>query len=398
MARYLTIRATSLQRNAPSFAVPTQQNSNPSPTPPETAERLPQGDAAPDVEWQAMVDTVPAVLLYVDSERRILRANRLARNMLGTGRQFNELGPGEPWDAAKRLYDLVLATGVDDFMEVADPTSEKVWEITVSRVTSAEPVGSMVVAIRDIAERIQLERKLRRLDRLSTLGKLVHGISHTVRSNLFGVTGLIDVLDAAVGGDPEIRSYLEMQRQQTRRIVELLDRVMQYAGPTQPHLTPGPLAPILEAALIEARRQASTPEVEVIIEVDSDLPSFTTDRDRLTIAFAHLLQNALEHSPPGGLISVRASVESGDSCAQIHVAVEDQGEGIPPKYRPQIFEPFFSKRSEGHGLGLAIAQRILEDTGGNLGVLDHPQGGCRIQVVLPLGRSAAISVSEGAPQ
>ena len=333
-----------------------------------------------------MVDAVPALLLQVGPDGAILRANRLARERLGVVDRLAELGPGEPWDTVHRLYDMVLSTGVDDFMEVADPDSEEVWELTVNRIVTEDAVSSAIVVVRDIGERLRLEKKLRRLDRLSALGGLVHGISHNVRSNLFGVTGLIDVLRAAVGDDPKVASYLDMQRRQTQRIVVLVDRVMEYGGPIRPHLTSTALEILLPAALAEARAQTPAQRVQVHLNIAPKLPPLHADRERLSIAFTHLIKNALQHSPPEGSIHVRAWIEEGKDLPRLHVEIIDQGPGITPEHRRRIFEPFFTESSERHGLGLPIAQRIVEDHDGFLSIHQAPSGGCRAHVALPVHR------------
>ncbi|MEM7585111.1 MAG: ATP-binding protein [Acidobacteriota bacterium] len=349
-------------------------------------------DAA-ESEWQAMVDAVPVGILYLGRDREVLRANRLARELLGPHTRLDELTPDEPWASAVRLCDLVFTAGADDFMEALDAREGITWEISVSRLRSEETAGCAIMVLRDITERIQLERQLRRRERMSAIGTLVHGINHKLRSDLFGVTGLADVLEVQIGNDPQMRSCLDMQRQQTQRILRMLDLVIQYAGPDEPNRTRGRIESVIETAIAEARAHTSS-EVEAFLSVASELPSLVMDRDRLALALGHILKNAFEHSPESGVVELKASILEGEAFTRLLLDVEDQGPGVLESELPKIFEPFYTYRSEGQGMGLPIARRIVEDHGGRLTVENREEGGCRVSIMLPV--TGGSSTSEGA--
>lgn len=338
---------------------------------------------SPDTPLQAMLDAVPSAILHLDPERRFVESNRRGQDLVGKHKSLDALLDHEPWMSASRLLDLVLATGVDDFMEARDPEDGSTWDIAVHQIDSSRPTSGVVLVLRDITIRSRLQTKLKQRDHMAALGDLVYGISHKVRSNLFGITGLIDVIRSHIGHDPEMAAYLDLQRQQSTHTVELLDQLVQYAGPQDHHRVPGPLGLILNSAIHEARESEDTPRHEFQLELASDLPEMLLDRDRVTTAFAHILRNALQNGSPDTAVRVRAQLMT-DPNLHVMLFFDDDGPGISPKDLARVFEPFFSRRPRGRGMGLPIAQRIVRDHGGTIEVSNRAQGGCRVTVKLPV--------------
>lgn len=334
-----------------------------------------------------MVDAVPSAILYLDRQHQFLRANRRGREMIGSHPALADLQSAEPWASARRLLDLVVASGVDDFMETSDPSTHIRWDIAVSQLRPNQTDTDFVLVIRDITDRSRLEARLRRRDQMATLGQLVYGISHKIRSNLFGITGLIDVLRAEIGGDPEIASYLDLQRQQSNLTVSLLDGLMQYAGPQDFHRTPGHLKPVVINAIDEARKRADT-SARISVQLQDDLPELLLDRDQLATALAHILQNALESSPRDGCVEVRGHLVTETASPFVELTIDDSGPGLADDDLSEAFEPFFSRRPRGQGMGLPIARRIVRDHLGTLALDNRPEKGCRATVRLPVTSSS----------
>ena len=108
------------------------------------------------------------------------------------------------------------------------------------------------------------------------------------------------------------------------------------------------------------------------------------DRRRLSKVFVNLIENAIQHSPPGGVVTVEGKQVQDGTQTWIQCVVRDSGPGITDEDLPRIFEPFFSKRRGGTGLGLAIAQRIMQEHGGKLVATNNPEGGARMIASFPL--------------
>lgn len=336
-----------------------------------------------------MLDAVPSAILHLDQDRNFVGSNRRGRDLVDSRENLNALLEHEPWTSASLLLDLVLATGVDDFMETKDAKTGMTWDIAVHQIDGPQPHSGVVLVLRDITLRARLEDKLKQRDQMAALGDLVYGISHKVRSNLFGITGLIDVIGAQIDHDAEIAAYLDLQRQQSVQTVELLDQLMQYAGPQEHHRTPGPLGPVLNHAVQEARASDDGSRHQPSIELTENLPDLLLDRDRMMTAFTHILRNAFEHCPPEANIRVQAQLITAPHL-QVMIFFDDRGPGISPKDLARVFEPFFSRRAQGRGMGLPIARRIVRDHSGTIEVRNRPQGGCRVTVKLPVAPKSQV--------
>ena len=135
------------------------------------------------------------------------------------------------------------------------------------------------------------------------------------------------------------------------------------------------------AALVEA--DAKTAGVRVTLSVPPDLPRFVADRDHLKQVMLNLILNGLQAMPEGGTLTLEAA-RTRDGLT---LAVADTGQGIPPEALPRVFDPYFTSKAKGLGLGLAIARRIVEDHGGKIEVESQPARGSRFSVILPLEAS-----------
>ena len=125
---------------------------------------------------------------------------------------------------------------------------------------------------------------------------------------------------------------------------------------------------------------AEVGHVNLVSDVEESLPKVRIDRRRLSKVFVNLIENAIQHSPNGGTVTIQARMLISDGKQDwVECAIRDNGPGILDQDLPKIFEPFFSKRRGGTGLGLAIAQRIMEEHGGKLIAGNNPDvGACMI--------------------
>ena len=134
---------------------------------------------------------------------------------------------------------------------------------------------------------------------------------------------------------------------------------------------------------------AEVAHVTLNSEVEEALPKLRIDRRRLSKVFVNLIENAIQHSPANGVVTVEARRLSDGGHEWVQCAVRDSGPGILAEDIPKIFEPFFSKRRGGTGLGLAIAHRIMQEHGGKLIASNNPSGGACMIATFPTPREEA---------
>jgi len=239
-----------------------------------------------------------------------------------------------------------------------------------------------VTAIRDVTERLRLEGELRRRETLAAMGSLVAGVAHEVRTPLFSLSATLDALEAGVGTADQQHELKDLLRSQVRRLSNLMQDLLDYGRPPRLKLSRGGLREPAERVARACGSLAAQSGVRIVLDVPDGLPEIEADPVRLEQVFENLVTNALHHAPRGSTVRVTARGVAGPPRGVL-CAVEDDGPGLPPGDLDRVFEPFFSRRKGGTGMGLAIAERLVEAHGGALTAANGPHGGAVFTVFLP---------------
>lgn len=226
------------------------------------------------------------------------------------------------------------------------------------------------------AERLR-ERSARR-ERLASLGELAATVAHEVRNPLGAIKGYAQLVEEGTGGETTKRAAQTI-RDECERMERTVTQVLGYARDAQPRLEPLELRELLDAELGRLAADAATREVRLVRDYGDQPVELRADRDQLARALGNLVQNALAVSPPDGRVVVGLRAER----RQVELFVADEGPGVAPEDRERVFEPFFSKRAGGTGLGLALVRRVAEAHGGSVGVADRTAGGAEFVLRLP---------------
>jgi signal transduction histidine kinase len=154
-----------------------------------------------------------------------------------------------------------------------------------------------------------------------------------------------------------------------------MEELLEYGKPYRGELYVVALEEMVARSIRSCLPAAEVASVTIESDISSSLPTIKTDRRRLSKVFVNLIENAIQHSPTGGVVRIEGRLVSDGKQDWIQCCVKDAGRGIAAEDLPRIFEPFFSKRRGGTGLGLAIAQRIMQEQGGKLIATNNPEGG-----------------------
>ena len=225
------------------------------------------------------------------------------------------------------------------------------------------------------------EASLRRSERLAALGQLTAGLAHELRNPLGTIRASAEMLTKpSAQGRPEIMSEMaEFIRSEVDRMNAQVTSFLNFARPLQIHPVTADLKQVIAEVVREGSALAEKTGIIVRAETSPGDLSFTFDPDLLRSALLNLLQNAIQASAPGNSVKIRSLPENG----HIKIDVEDNGTGIEPQHLENIFNPFFTTKPQGVGLGLAIVSKIVDEHSGRISVKSEVGGGTTFEMILP---------------
>jgi signal transduction histidine kinase len=234
----------------------------------------------------------------------------------------------------------------------------------------------------------QAQEEARRSERLAALGQLSAGLAHELRNPLAVIKGSAETLTRKLASsDPittELAGYISSE---VNRMNALVTRFLDFARPHQLEKHQEQIPPLIERALKLAHDRWPDAKVEVERQFAADLPEVTLDGDLIERVFTNLALNAYEAMGTGGGKLRVAAVPSSEGKSGVEITFEDSGPGIPAEQREQIFNPFFTTKETGVGLGLSIVSKIVDDHRGWIRVTSEPGKGACFQVFLPMGET-----------
>ncbi len=254
---------------------------------------------------------------------------------------------------------------------------------TVAPVLGADgEVEGLVEVARDLSEQLAHEERMRWRERLDGTAQLARGLAHELGNPLANLRSGVDFLLARDRPEPVVRRGLEVLRQELLRLQRLAQRAFDLTSWETPEVVPVDLRGVLADAAAAVAARARDAGVEVRRSSGSDPARALGDRDQLMQVALNLLANALDHTPRGGRVELGV-LHQGE---RVGFAVRDSGRGIAPEDLPRVWDPFFSRRADGAGIGLAIVRRIVDLHGGELSADSEPGDGTVVAVLLPAER------------
>jgi PAS domain S-box-containing protein len=334
-------------------------------------------------EWRMTFDALDDPVVILNDAGLIVRLNEAARRLAGQphadllGRGLEVLEPARLW---RRAEELAAQVRCED-----EPHT---WDLRVHPV-SASPEGRVasVIVAHDVTAVVRLQDAARRNEAMAAIGALVAGVAHEVRNPLFSMTATLDALEARRRTSQAGARHIQILRGQLDRLQQLMRELLEYGKP--PELAPADVGfdAVARQALEDCAALACEHRVEVALDLPPSLPLLRADRARLAQVYVNLLTNSIHYSPEGSRVVMRARVIRDGGAVWLETFVEDAGRGFPAEDLPRIFEPFFSRRPGGTGLGLALVQRIVEQHGGSVTAGNRREGGAVVTVRLPLARA-----------
>jgi signal transduction histidine kinase len=340
------------------------------------------------------VASLPSGLVAFNSEGRATVVNAPARALLGIADRGGVEDFRTLLSRAPELVELVgrcLETGElyrrEEVTANAAAGRPRRLGVTVAPVDPAPAGGSrgVLCMLTDITEIAELREALARRRNLESLGEMSAGLAHEFKNALATLHGYAQLLqNAALGGETRASATSALLAE-VRGLSEMVTSFLNFARPNPPDFGDVSLRGLLDACAADLRPLFD--ECRASLAVEGDFPEVRADEGMLRRALLNLVRNAAEAIPEGAAdrrVSVRGSVEGdGAGRAWVRVEVEDTGAGIAEEDLQRIFIPFFTTKSKGHGVGLALAHRVATDHGGTLSASNSAGGGAVFTLRLP---------------
>jgi two-component system sensor histidine kinase HydH len=336
---------------------------------------------------ERILQTLRGGLLKLDSQGRIALANPAFAEMAQCSQEtllgvdIRELLPSMVCD---RLLAVPDESGFLDDFETSLRTRTG-QHVPVSLRASALPDGAggneLLVLLADLSRRKEVEAEVRKVDRLSALGRLSAGVAHEIRNPLAGIRTTAEILRGRLQTDDH-RQFVDVILEETERLDRIVGSLLQFAKPPEPQTAELDVAALLQRTQQLAAGRAADRRITVRSRVGVDLPSPLADRDQILQVVLNLVLNAIDATPDGGEVRLDAAVDG----SSVVIRVEDDGPGIAPSARERIFDPFFTTKPGGTGLGLSISRNILASHGGSLRIDGSGPGTCAVASLPIAGR------------
>jgi len=238
-----------------------------------------------------------------------------------------------------------------------------------------------------LREREALEKRLYEAEHLSRVGQLASGIAHEIRNPLNYISLAIDHLKAEMlpsCGDKcaELTELTDKIKEEVRRANYMVLNFMNYGRPLKLRRALVPYGEILSKVLPLLNDRLTEQHIQIVQEIDNDLPPLWVDQELLRNCILNFINNAVQAMDNGGSIRLGANLD--EIGSRIRLTFADQGKGIQEEDIAKIFQPYFTTKDVGIGLGLAITERIIKEHGGEILTESSPGQGTTFTVVLPL--------------
>ena len=301
-----------------------------------------------------------------------------------TGRFFPDLFPGL---ASEIDWRLAAGNAIERGRDVRLPRMPIRGGVYVDLYLHGIDLGdaderAALVTLEDVSERVLAEARRLRRERTDAIANFGESVAHEIRNPLNSIHMNVQLLREALKREPVDIESLDHTANTVQREIMRLDRVVrdfvQYSRPPALQLVAGSINHVVRAALDLLDAQVRGKNIEVETQLTSARP-VRMDRDRMQRAIYNILLNAVQVLPEGGRITCR----SHDERELCQLEFSDDGPGLEPERSAQIFELFYTTKQGGTGLGLPIANRIVEEHGGRMAVASEPGQGATFAIFLP---------------
>jgi len=262
---------------------------------------------------------------------------------------------------------------------------ESTLPLSVSAAKATTQDGSVVgyvLILRNLSQIKELESRIKRQEKLAAIGNLAAGIAHEIRNPLSSIKGYATYFQQKSQSGGKDEEAARIMAQEVERLNRVVSELLEFSKPTELQRKKTDLNYLIRRSLNYINNDKSQKNIQVDFHPDPDTPYMCIDRDRFNQVLLNLYINAVQAMEYGGRLSIRLE-QKGSNFVCIHVT--DTGKGIPPEEQEKIFNPYFSTKKSGTGLGLAVVYKLIEAHGGFIQVNSQVDNGTTFSICIPGG-------------
>jgi two-component system sensor histidine kinase HydH len=326
-----------------------------------------------------MVANLPEGIIVTDSGRIVTFINPIAFDMLGLD---PEQSIGKP---AEQLLPLSLSNLmgalskeqmlVEEEISLTKPEGKELTvAVSVTEIVSEDGdfVGTMFI-MRDLTQIRRLQATLQKQEKLAAIGNLAAGVAHEVRNPLSSIKGYATYFATLFEQDSEKKKAAEVMITEVERLNRVISELLEISSPSDIKCRETDLPFLINSSLRLIQQDAEAAGIKLITALDKKIPPLLVDPDRITQALINLYINAIQAMPEGGELTIMAQ----DEGTGVLVTIVDTGTGMSEETYSKMFDPYFTTKNTGTGLGLAVVQKVIEAHGGTIEITSEENIGTR---------------------
>ena len=345
--------------------------------------------------FDAMMDSLTNGVIILDSKHTIIKTNRAASRILGI--PLSE-SPDRPlWTSISdaKLADFIYmvirneeAKTAEEFVIVADEGNQYI-KISVLPLVKEKRVRGTIITIEDITQRKREEINNRRLENLASLTNLAAAVAHEIKNPLAAISIHVQLLRknfkaCNLAINAKAQKHLDVVEEEIERLNKIVVDFLFAVRPLQCEFAPVDINELIKNLFATFQEEFSAAKISILPQLDNELPVIQADERFLRQALMNILTNAkAAMMPAGGELGITTRFDQ----ERVYIIITDTGKGIPPDILHKIFEPYFTTKPDGSGLGLTMTYKVMKEHGGDIQVHSDIGKGTRFTLILPITRS-----------
>jgi nitrogen-specific signal transduction histidine kinase len=248
-----------------------------------------------------------------------------------------------------------------------------------------DDIRTLTIIASIVAQRVKIQQIIDSLvqsERLIALGKLATTVAHEVRNPLGGIRGAAQLLQIETKSEPEAQEYIAVIIKEVDRLNRVVEQLLVSGNPRTAGVKPNSIEDLIDNSLSICQPELDQNNIHVERILADDCPSVSVNADGITQVLLNLFRNAIESMKAGGVLTVETQYNSDNRTMCLRI--QDTGRGIPPDVASRLFDPFYTTKQKGTGLGLAVSQQIIEEHYGTIEVDVTQSQGTAFIITLPV--------------